>query len=27
VAHYVSLENFEAMVRATRKYGRYPIRL
>jgi uroporphyrinogen decarboxylase len=27
VAHYVQLENFEAMVRATRKYGRYPIRL
>ena len=25
VAHYVNLENFEAMVRATRKYGRYPI--
>ncbi len=27
VAHYVQLENFQAMVRATRKYGRYPIRL
>lgn len=25
VAHYVPLENFEAMVRATRLYGRYPI--
>ena len=25
VAHYVKLENFEAMVKATRKYGRYPI--
>jgi uroporphyrinogen decarboxylase len=27
VAHYVKLENFEAMVKATRKYGRYPINL
>ena len=27
VAHYVELENFKAMVRATRKYGRYPISL
>jgi len=27
VAHYVQLENFRAMVRATRKYGRYPINL
>ena len=27
VAHYVQLENFRAMVRATRKYGRYPIHL
>lgn len=25
VAHYVKLENWKAMVRATRKYGRYPI--
>jgi uroporphyrinogen decarboxylase len=25
VAHYVSLENFRAMIRATRAYGRYPI--
>jgi uroporphyrinogen decarboxylase len=25
VAHYVQLENFKAMVRATRQYGRYPI--
>ena len=27
VAHYVKLENWKAMVRATRKYGRYPIAL
>jgi len=27
VAHYVKLENFKAMIRATRKYGRYPINL
>ena len=26
VAHYVKLENLKAMVKATRKYGRYPIR-
>jgi uroporphyrinogen decarboxylase len=25
VAHYVKLENFKAMVRATRAFGRYPI--
>jgi uroporphyrinogen decarboxylase len=25
VAHYVKLENFDAMIRATRKYGKYPI--
>jgi uroporphyrinogen decarboxylase len=25
VAHFVKLENFKAMVRATRKYGRYPL--
>ncbi len=25
VAHYVRLENFQAMIRATRKYGRYPL--
>ena len=25
VAHYVPLENFKAMVRATRAYGRYPV--
>jgi len=27
VAHYVKLENFKAMVRATRQYGTYPIHL
>lgn len=27
VAHYVKLENFKAMIRATRKYGVYPIQL
>jgi uroporphyrinogen decarboxylase len=27
VAHYVPLENFKAMVQATRQFGRYPIRL
>ncbi len=27
VAHYVKLENFKAMVKATRKYGKYPIQL
>lgn len=27
VAHYVALDNFKAMVRATRRYGRYPIHL
>jgi uroporphyrinogen decarboxylase len=27
VAHYVKLENFKAMVRATRAHGRYPISL
>jgi uroporphyrinogen decarboxylase len=27
VAHYVKLENFQAMVKATRAHGRYPIRL
>jgi uroporphyrinogen decarboxylase len=26
VAHFVKLENFKAMVRATRKYGQYPLR-
>jgi uroporphyrinogen decarboxylase len=26
VAHYVKMENFEAMVKATRRYGRYPIK-
>lgn len=25
VAHYIPLDNFKAMVRATRRYGRYPI--
>ncbi|MFZ5917349.1 MAG: uroporphyrinogen decarboxylase family protein [Chloroflexota bacterium] len=25
VAHYVKLENFKAMIRATRRYGRYPL--
>jgi uroporphyrinogen decarboxylase len=25
VAHYVRLENFKAMVQATRRYGQYPI--
>lgn len=25
VAHYVKLENFKAMIQATRKYGKYPI--
>jgi uroporphyrinogen decarboxylase len=25
VAHYVKLENFKAMIKATRKYGRYPL--
>jgi hypothetical protein len=25
VAHYVKLENFRALVQATRKYGHYPI--
>ena len=25
VAHYVKLENFRAMIQATRRYGRYPI--
>jgi uroporphyrinogen decarboxylase len=27
VAHYVRMENFQAMVQATREYGRYPISL
>jgi uroporphyrinogen decarboxylase len=27
VAHYVKMENFRAMIQATRKYGRYPISL
>ena len=27
VAHYVKMENYKAMIRATRKYGRYPISL
>jgi hypothetical protein len=27
VAHYVKLENFRALIHATRKYGRYPIAL
>lgn len=27
VAYYVKLENFMAMIRATRQYGKYPIRL
>ena len=27
VAHYVKLENFRALIRATRKYGQYPINL
>ena len=27
VAHYVKLENFKAMIEATRKYGKYPIQL
>jgi uroporphyrinogen decarboxylase len=27
VAHYVKLENYKAMIRATRKFGRYPISL
>jgi uroporphyrinogen decarboxylase len=27
VAHYVQVENFRAMIRATRKYGGYPISL
>jgi uroporphyrinogen decarboxylase len=27
VAHYVKMENFQAMIRATREYGRYPISL
>jgi uroporphyrinogen decarboxylase len=27
VAHYVRMENYQAMVQATRKYGRYPISL
>ena len=27
VAHYVKLENYKAMIQATRKYGKYPIQL
>ncbi len=27
VAHYVKLDNFKAMIKATRKYGKYPIEL
>ena len=27
IAHYVKLENFRALIQATRKYGRYPIAL
>lgn len=27
VAHYVKLENYKAMIRATRKHGRYPIEI